>query len=113
LPVDKGWDARACAVVAATANSDFEYDHIVTVDRNGARLCTSSGNDVVRTGTLMPDRELFDRIGATSGFSIEAYGVGKVSGTEVLRVGYPVVDEAGAVVGAVYAGINLTWLNTA
>jgi diguanylate cyclase (GGDEF)-like protein len=113
LPVDKGWDARACAVVAATANSDFEYDHIVTVDRNGARLCTSSGNDVVRTGTLMPDRELFDRIVATSGFSIGAYGVGKVSGNEVLRVGYPVVDEAGAVVGAVYAGINLTWLNTA
>jgi diguanylate cyclase (GGDEF)-like protein len=113
LPIDKGWDARACAVVAATASSDFEYDHIVTVDRNGARQCTSSGSDVVRTGTLMPDRELFDRIVETAGFSIGMYGVGKVSGNEVLRVGYPVVDDTGAVVGAVYAGINLTWLNTA
>ena len=113
LPMDKGWDARACAVVAATANSDFEYDHIVTVDSNGARQCTSSGSDVVRTGTLMPDRELFDRIVATAGFSIGAYGVGKVSGNEVLRVGYPILDDTGAVVGAVYAGINLTWLNTA
>jgi sensor histidine kinase regulating citrate/malate metabolism len=28
-------------------------------------------------------------------------------------VGYPIVDDTGAVVGAVYAGINLTWLNTA
>ncbi|MHB8268807.1 bifunctional diguanylate cyclase/phosphodiesterase [Bradyrhizobium sp.] len=113
LPMDKGWDARACAVVAATANSDFEYDHIVTVDRNGARQCTSSGSDVVRTGTLMPDRELFDLIVATAGFSIGAYGVGKVSGNEVLRVGYPILDDTGAVAGAVYAGINLTWLNTA
>ncbi len=113
LPMDKGWDARACAVVAATANSDFEYDHIVTVDSNGARECASSGNDVVRTGTLMPDRELFDRIVATAGFSIGAYGICKVSGNEVLRVGYPIVDDTGAVVGAVYAGINLTWLNTA
>src|SRR5450631_3378804 len=39
LPMNKGWDARACAMVEATANSDFEYDHIVAVDRNGARRC--------------------------------------------------------------------------
>ncbi|MEA2942443.1 MAG: hypothetical protein QOD09_2972 [Bradyrhizobium sp.] len=113
LPMENGWDTRACAVVAATANSDFEYDHIVTVDSNGARQCTSSGSDVVRIGTPMPDRELFDRIVATVSFSIGAYGVGTVSGNEVLRVGYPVLDDTGAVVGAVYAGINLTWLNTA
>jgi diguanylate cyclase (GGDEF)-like protein len=113
LPMDKGWDARACAMLTATANSGFEYDHIVSVDSNGARQCTSSGSDVVRIGTPMPDRELFDRIVATARFSIGAYGVGKVSGNEVLRVGYPVVDDTGAVVGAVYAGINLTWLNTA
>jgi diguanylate cyclase (GGDEF)-like protein len=113
LPTDKGWDARACAMLAATANSDFEYDHIVSVDSNGARQCTSSSSDVVRIGTPMSDRELFDRIVATASFSIGAYGVGKVSGNEVLRVGYPILDDTGAMVGAVYAGINLTWLNTA
>ena len=31
----------------------------------------------------------------------------------MIRVGYPVVDDAGVVTGAVYAGINVTWLNTA
>ncbi len=36
-----------------------------------------------------------------------------LSGNEVIRVGFPVVDDAGTVIGAVYAGINLTWLNTA
>src|SRR6476646_9213584 len=113
LPADHGWDERACSVVAATANSDFEYDHLVAVDRNGARQCSSSGSDIVRTGTLMPDIELFDRIVATASFSVGSYGVSLVSGNEVLRVGYPIVDETGAVIGAMYAGINLTWLNTA
>ena len=31
----------------------------------------------------------------------------------MIRVGYPIVDDAGTVIGAVYAGINVTWLNTA
>jgi diguanylate cyclase (GGDEF)-like protein len=39
--------------------------------------------------------------------------VGLASGNDVLRIGYPVIDKTGTVVGAVYAGINLTWLNTA
>jgi diguanylate cyclase (GGDEF)-like protein/PAS domain S-box-containing protein len=36
-----------------------------------------------------------------------------VSGNEVFRVGYSVVDDSGTMIGAVYAGINVTWLNTA
>jgi diguanylate cyclase (GGDEF)-like protein len=111
LPADHGWDARACAVVTATANSDFEYDHLVALDRGGITRCSSSGAS--RIGAPMPDPELFDRIVATAGFAVGKYGVGLVSGNELIRVGYPVVDDAGAVVGAVYAGINLTWLNTA
>ena len=35
LSMHNGWDARACAIVEATASSDFEYDHIVAVDRSG------------------------------------------------------------------------------
>ncbi|HEV3397632.1 MAG TPA: cache domain-containing protein, partial [Xanthobacteraceae bacterium] len=111
LPIDHGWDERACSVVSATASSDFEYDHIVAVDRSGTRQCSSTL--FKRSGTPMSDRELFDRIVATGGFSVGSYGIGEVSGNEVIRVGYPVVDDTGTVVGAVYAGINVTWLNTA
>jgi diguanylate cyclase (GGDEF)-like protein len=111
LPQDYGWDARACSVIAATADSDFEYDHITAVDRNGARQCGSSR--LLRNGTPIPDQELFDRIVTTAGFSVGSYGVGLASGNDVLRIGYPVIDKTGTVVGAVYAGINLTWLNTA
>ena len=111
LPMDHGWDERACSVMSATANSDFEYDHLTAVDRNGVRQCSST--IFSHNGNLMPDRELFDRIVATAGFSVGSYGLGLTSRSEVLRVGYPVVDDAGAVIGAVYAGINLAWLNTA
>src|ERR1700694_3896452 len=111
LPVDHGWDARACSVVVATASSDFEYDHLTAVDLNGARQCSSS--PAMHNRTVMADRDLLDRVVASRDFSIGSYGLGAVSGNEVLRVGYPVVDGTGAVIGAIYAGINLTWLNTA
>ena len=111
LPADRGWDARACAVLTATANSDFEYDHLVALDRGGITQCSSSGPS--RIGAPVPDPELFGRIVATAGFTVGTYGIGQVSGNELIRVGYPVVDGAGTLVGAVYAGLNLTWLNTA
>jgi diguanylate cyclase (GGDEF)-like protein len=111
LPLDHGWDARACAVVAATAFSDFEYDHITAVDRDGARQCGSTR--LLPNGTLTRDRELLDRILTTKSFTVGRYGLGRISSNDVLRVGYPIVDNSGAVTGAIYAGINLTWLNTA
>lgn len=111
LPLVHSWDERACAVLAAAASSDFEYDHLVAVDRGGIIRCSSNGPTFV--GTAMPDSDLFRRVVATKGFSVGSYGVGRLSSNEVIRAGFPVVDDGGTVVGAVYAGINLTWLNTA
>jgi diguanylate cyclase (GGDEF)-like protein/PAS domain S-box-containing protein len=111
LPEKHGWDDRACSVVAATAGSDLEYDHIAAVDSSGTIRCSSGGG--TRVGGTMNDHDLLDRIVATGGFSVGSYGVGALSGNEVIRVGYPVIDDAGRVVGAVFAGINVSWLNTA
>ena len=111
LPAEHGWDGRACSVVQATTNGDFEYDHIGVVDRNGIIQCGSSGT--MLAGSKMSDTDLLDRIVATSGFSVGFYGTGQLSGNEVIRVGYPVVDDAGTTIGAVYAGINLAWFHCA
>src|SRR5690242_2763757 len=111
LPMGQGWDERACALVQATASSDFEYDHSASADLTRTILCSTSG--ATRVGKMTADPELFDRIVATGAFSVGSYAVSVVSGNEVIRIGYPVVDDAGTVVGAVYAGINVTWLNTA
>jgi diguanylate cyclase (GGDEF)-like protein len=111
LPVRGSWDARSCAVLEVTASSDFEYDHIVAVDRSGTIVCSSSGPAVV--GSKAADIDLVNRILTTARFSVSTFGVATVSGNEVVRVGYPVVDDSGTTVGAVFAGINVTWLNTA
>ena len=111
LPTGYGWDARACAAVEATASNDFEFDHINAVNLSGTIECSSSGTG--RIGEPIVDRALFDRIAATGDFAVGSFGQGVVSGNPVLRIGHPVVDEAGSVIGVIYAGINLTWLNTA
>jgi diguanylate cyclase (GGDEF)-like protein/PAS domain S-box-containing protein len=111
LPLHDGWDKRACAIIQATASSDFEYDHLVATDRRGNIVCSSSG--AINIGTAASDIDLFNRIVTTAGFSVGSHGRGRISGNEVIRVGYPVVDDAGTVTGTVYAGINVTWLNTA
>ncbi len=111
LPSAYGWDERACSVLLAAVNSDFEYDHLVAVDRRGIIACSTSGPD--RIGLPTADRELFDRVMTSGDFKVGSYGTGRVSGNEVIRVGFPEVDDAGTVIGVIYAGINLTWLNTA
>jgi diguanylate cyclase (GGDEF)-like protein/PAS domain S-box-containing protein len=112
LPETRGWDERACSMLVATVNSDFEYDHIVAVDRRGQVRCSSSGSAGRAIG-IVADLAFVDRILAGNGFTVGTYGRSLGSGSEVLRVGYPVVDEARTVIGAVYAGINVTWMNTA
>ncbi|HEX2655966.1 MAG TPA: PAS domain-containing protein, partial [Xanthobacteraceae bacterium] len=109
LPVH-GWDERACALLEATASADFEYDHLVAVDVNGIVECSSSGRS--QTGIIVSDRKFLDRVFATRKLVVGMYGRGQLSGNEVLRVGQARVNDAGTVIGAVYAGINLTWLNT-
>lgn len=109
LPVEHGWDEHICDVVRATANSDFEYDHIIGAGLDGVIHCSSTKNP----RTFLADYDLFERILATKGFSIGTYGIGAISGNEVFRVGYPVVDKDNELTGIVYAGINVTWLNTA
>jgi PAS domain S-box-containing protein len=109
LPVAGEWDERACSTISATVNDDFEYDFITAVGRDGRILCSSDRPK----GVLVADREVLDRVLAGQGFVIASYGRGKVSGNEIMRIGYPMVDGAGTITGAIYAGVNVTWLNTA
>ena len=111
LPEGSRWDARACAVVAATVNDSFEFDHVAAADRDGKTLCSSGGFTMLGVG--IPDRDLFDRVIATKEFTVGSYGTGLQSTNELLRMAHPIVDDADTITGVIYAGINVTWLNTA
>jgi diguanylate cyclase (GGDEF)-like protein/PAS domain S-box-containing protein len=110
LPVDNIWDARACEVMAAIVEGSLEYDHIAAVGLDGKVLC-SSGGPVTR-GVAIADRDVFDRALATGDFAVGSLGGSAFSGNELLPIAHPIVDARGATVGAVYAGIKATWLDT-
>jgi hypothetical protein len=111
LPAANGWDDRACSIVGATVNADFEYDFIAAVDASGRILCNSSS--AIQPGAVMPNPEILQQVLAKRDFVVGSYGRGAVSHNELIRVGYPVTDDAGEVVGVIYAGVNAIWLNTA
>gem|GEM_PF-6102726 len=111
LPRANGWDGRACSVVAETVNDDFEYDYIGIVETDGQILCTS--HTVANMRLIAIDADLLEQVRNNHGFVVGSYGRGQVSHNELLKIGYPLTDGDGNVVGAVYAGINATWLNTA
>jgi PAS domain S-box-containing protein len=111
LPAANGWDTRACSIVAATVNSDFEYDFITAVDSAGQILCTSS--PTMQAGSTMPYPEILIQVLESRDFAVGSYGRGAVSHNELIRVGYPITDDTGEIVGVIYAGVNATWLNTA
>ena len=108
LPMAADWDA-ACSVIIATVNNDFEYDFITAVGNDGRILCSSDRPK----GAFVANREVLDRVLASQDFVVASYGRGIVSGNEIMRVGYPIADGAGTITGAIYAGVNVTWLNTA
>ncbi len=111
LPAANGWDERACSMIAATVNSDFEYDYISVTNVEGRVLCSSSAS--IERGSMNPGQEIIDLVLTSGEFSIGSYGRAKVSHNEIIRVGYPLTDDDGRIVGVINAGLNATWLNTA
>ncbi|TAJ87199.1 GAF domain-containing protein [bacterium] len=73
--------------------------------------------DIFCSGLPLPgpvnvaDRAWFRRALESRDLVIGDYIVGRVTGKATLGLGYPVLDEAGAVRAVLYAGLDLGWLN--
>jgi anti-sigma regulatory factor (Ser/Thr protein kinase)/HAMP domain-containing protein len=57
------------------------------------------------------DRPYFRLAVETGDLAVGEYQVGRISGTSSLNLGFPIRDEAGLMLGIVYAGLDLGWLN--
>lgn len=79
-------------------------------------VVTPAGN-IFCSGLPLPgpvnvaDRAWFRRALESRDLVIGDYIVGRVTGKATLGLGYPVLDEAGAVRAVLYAGLDLGWLN--
>ena len=114
LPDGHGWDERACSIIEATAAIDLEYDHIVAVEQQRNHQMQQQRSQANSRRRRCPTANCSIALWRRAGFPSASYGVGtaigqpKCSAPAILLSTMPA-----AVVGAVYAGINVTWLNTA
>lgn len=108
LPAVREAPSEPCARLLARIVSEFRvYANLGVADRDG---------DVVCSGVPLPgsvnvaDRDYFERAVASRELVVGEYIVGRITGLASLPVAFPLV-ERGRVRGAVFASLDLRWLD--
>ena len=109
LPEVHAAGAAACSALLADVLAQHPlYANLGVVAPDGNLSCSA----VPTGGPLnLGDRDYFQRALQTRDFAVGEYQIGRVTGKATLNAGYPVIDEAGGVVGVVYAALDLAWLS--
>ncbi|MBI4218898.1 MAG: GAF domain-containing protein, partial [Chloroflexi bacterium] len=85
-----------------------QYTSLTVVNADGDLWC----NALPQANPInVRERPTFQRVMATREFVIGDYRVGATTGRAILGYGYPVLDDAGKLIGATFAGLDLTGLN--
>src|SRR6187402_3551087 len=82
------------------------YNNLGFATLDGQVRCSGVGGPI-----SIADREYFKRALSTKAFSTGAYVIGRQTGLPSMSFGYPVRDDAGGVIGVVYAAVDLRKLN--
>lgn len=100
-------DVHACEkAMAARLSSGF--DVLEAADRSADVWCSAPPlTDPVN----LADRVYFLRAIGTRGFAVGDFQIGKVSGQQVIGMGYPTRSGSGAINGIVLSPLSLTWLD--
>lgn len=81
----------------------------------GFYLADLEGNIICSTPGESPDHLLscphYNNLIHATGFTVSTYHICRQSGEGVISLGYPVIDDSGAISGVVNAGIDLNWFN--
>ena len=109
LPEVQASDPTACSAVLQNVVAEFEvYANLGTIAPDGAVVCSA----VPPPGPLnLGDRLYFRNAVETRDFAVGEYQIGRITGLPTINCGYPVLDDAGQLVGVVFAALNLNWLN--
>ncbi|MEA2526405.1 MAG: hypothetical protein QOF73_3632 [Thermomicrobiales bacterium] len=108
LPEVRG-DASTCGTLLDTIRRQFPlYANLGVIAPDGRLVCSA----VSPPGPInVADRPYFQRAVETRDFAVGEYQKGRVTNTHTLNCGYPILDEAGKVVGVVYAALSLDWIS--
>lgn len=109
VPAVRSFDAPTCS--AYLADLQPKVPHLTTIaalDLAGRIRCRQAE----APATLrLADRPYFRDALATGGFVVGIYTLSRASGRPALPMALPLKDAAGAAIGVLVAGLDLTWLN--
>ena len=102
-------DPRACSAFLANLIKDFRrYANFGAVKANGEVFCSAVPlAEPISAG----DRQWFQRVMQTGQFTVSGFQVGRITGKPVLLMAYPWTAPGKSTIGAVFAAIDLEWLN--
>jgi signal transduction histidine kinase len=103
-------DPGACGeVLVQVLQGAPQYANIAAADMEGRVLCR--GIAVAPQQPIhVTDRAWFQRVVARQDFVVGNYTVGRGSGQASVHTAYPIFDDQHKMIGAVNAGIHLSWL---
>ncbi|HXH04615.1 MAG TPA: adenylate/guanylate cyclase domain-containing protein [Candidatus Competibacteraceae bacterium] len=108
LPAVRQRDGAGCSALFADFLRRYPfYANLGAVDLDGDTFC--SGLRLTRPVNLA-DRAYVKGALQTRDFAIGEYQIGRITGKASVNFGYPFVDDAGTVQGAVFAALDLVWL---
>ncbi|MGE5311441.1 MAG: ATP-binding protein [Nitrospirota bacterium] len=102
-------DPRACSAFFEDLIKDFRrYANFGAVKENGEVFCSAVPlAEPISAG----DRQWFQRVMETGEFTVSGFQVGRITGKPVLLMAYPWTAQGRSTSGAVFAAIDLEWLN--
>jgi signal transduction histidine kinase len=105
--VRHGHGERCDAVLRRLLNAHDLYVNFGVIAPDGRVLCSALP---VPEDTNLADRTYFRRAVATRGFALGDHQIGRITGRATINVAQP-IEDGGAIVGVVFAAIDLAALN--
>jgi len=110
LPSVQNQDGAACSSFLADLLKEYPlYENLGAANLDGDVFCSAVPS---ATRTNMSDRSVFQIALQTRDFVVGDYMVARITGRPALGTAYPVLDQAGQPRGVVFAGIDLSWLDS-
>lgn len=102
---------EACGeVLVRTLKGNPQYANIAVADAEGWVVCRGIALAPPKPINVA-DRAWFQRLIARRDFVVGNFAIGRGSGERSIHTAYPVFDDNHALIGAVNAGIRLSWLS--
>src|SRR5438270_5721617 len=106
--VRQGPPAACSAFLAELFRRYQGYTNFGVTDPQGNLVCSATPID---RPVYLGDREWFTRVVARRAYARGDYQIGRVTGKPNRVQAYPIQDRRGSLLGVVYAGLDLSWLN--